>query len=104
MSTPDPADPACGTGFDLFAPFVILSATATTGPETVTVQEQVDRAAWRYIDRDPGLRAGYERRLRQKLGEALVDRIDPAITVHEPPVPPGRSDVRRAGSRRHSAA
>ena len=55
--------------------------------EPVTVHQQIDRAAWRHIDRDPHVRAGYERSLRHNLAAALVNRLEPTITVHDPTLP-----------------
>ncbi|MFI5990363.1 hypothetical protein ACIBAC_00715 [Streptomyces sp. NPDC051362] len=81
---------APGAAFDLFGPFVLLSATATIDHgEPVTVWQQVDLNAWRRIEADPPLRADFERRMRYDLGIALADRLNPTITVHEPPSPGG---------------
>jgi hypothetical protein len=88
MRNPDPSGPVYGTAFNPFGPFVILAATVALEGEEVTVQQQIDRATWRIIDGDPQLRADYERGLRHRLAGALVDRLAPAITVHEP-APPG---------------
>ncbi|WP_181805668.1 hypothetical protein [Streptomyces shenzhenensis] len=88
MSNPDSSGPVYGTAFNPFGPFVILAATVAVDGEEVTVQQQIDRAAWRIIDGDPQLRANYERVLRHGLAGALVDRLALAITVHEP-APPG---------------
>ncbi|MGW4087039.1 hypothetical protein ACWEGS_28805 [Streptomyces sp. NPDC004822] len=75
---------ATGAAFNPFGPFVILTATVTVDGGEVTVQRQIDLAAWRHIDRDPQLRAVYERTVRNDLAAALVDRLEPTITVHEP--------------------
>jgi hypothetical protein len=85
MSTLEPpSGPVYGATFNPFGPFVILTATVAVDGEEVTVQQQIDHTAWRYIDRDPQLRADYERTLRNHLAAALVDRLEPTITVHEP--------------------
>jgi len=90
MSTLDPSGLGYNAAFYPFGPFVILTATVTVDGEPVTVQQQVDRAVWKRIDADPPLRADYERRLRYQLAVALVDRLTPTITVHEP-APPGEA-------------
>ncbi|MFE6522279.1 hypothetical protein [Streptomyces sp. NPDC057794] len=84
MSTLEPSGPVYGADFNPFGPFVVLTATVALNGEEVTVQQQIDRAAWRHIDRDPQLRADFERTLRHHLAAALVDRLEPTITVHEP--------------------
>jgi hypothetical protein len=84
MSTLEPSGPVYGAAFNPFGPFVILTATVALDGEEVTAQQQIDLAAWRHIDRDPQLRANYERTLRNHLAAALVDRLQPTITVHEP--------------------
>lgn len=85
MSTLEPSGPVYDFPFvNPFGSFVVLTATATVDAEEVTVQQQVDLAAWRHIEREPQLRADYERRLRFELAAALVDRLEPTITVHEP--------------------
>ncbi|MFI7299311.1 hypothetical protein [Streptomyces sp. NPDC050121] len=100
MSNPAPSSPVYGAAFNPFGPFVILAATVAVDGEEVTVQQQIDRAAWRIIDGDPQLRADYERSLRNGLAGALVDRLAPAITVYEPTLPgeavsdaPARTDA-----------
>ncbi|MBK3639528.1 hypothetical protein [Streptomyces sp. MBT33] len=90
MSNPAPSGPVYGAAFNPFGPFVILAATVAVDGEEVTVQQQIDRAAWRIIDGDPQLRADYERGLRNELAGALVDRLAPAITVYEL-APPGEA-------------
>ncbi|WP_093711074.1 hypothetical protein [Streptomyces sp. 2131.1] len=67
-----------------FGAFVVLTATVTVNGAEVTVQQQIDRAAWRCIEADPQARAGYERSLRNHLAAALADRLQPTITVYEP--------------------
>ena len=84
MSTLEPSGPVYGAAFNPFGPFVILTATVVVNGEEVTIQQQVDHAAWRHIDADPQVRASYERTLHQRLADALVDRLEPTITVHEP--------------------
>ncbi|MFJ4084955.1 hypothetical protein ACIP2Z_39180 [Streptomyces iakyrus] len=84
MSILEPSGPVYGAAFNPFGPFVILTAAVTVDGEEVTVQQQIDLAAWRHIDRDPQMRATYERTLRGHLAAALVDRLEPTITVHEP--------------------
>jgi hypothetical protein len=84
MSTLEPSGPVYGAAFNPFGPSVILTATVALDDEEVTVQQQIDLAAWRHIDRDPQTRAAYERTLRLELAVALVDRLEPTITVHEP--------------------
>lgn len=90
MSTLEPSRPAYDAAFFAFGPFVILTATVTVDGEPVTAQQQVDRAVWQRIAADPPLRADYERRLRYDLAVALVDRLEPAVTVHDP-TPPGEA-------------
>ncbi|MEU2354550.1 hypothetical protein ABZ599_16535 [Streptomyces misionensis] len=89
MNSSNSPGPVHGVAFNPFGPFVVLTATATVNSEEVTVQEQVDRAAWWRISSDAQLRADYEQRLRHRLAAAFVDRLSPTITVHEPPVPLG---------------
>ncbi|MFE4582644.1 hypothetical protein [Streptomyces chartreusis] len=84
MSILEPSAPVYGAAFNPFGPSVILTATVALDGEEVTVQQQIDLAAWRYIDRDPQLRADYEGTLRNHLAAALVDRLEPTNTVHEP--------------------
>ncbi|MFE1206404.1 hypothetical protein ACFW5V_32475 [Streptomyces sp. NPDC058762] len=67
-----------------FGAFVVLTATVVVNGDEVTIQQQVDHAAWRHIDADPQVRASYERALHQRLADALLDRLEPTITVHEP--------------------
>ncbi|MET7573342.1 hypothetical protein ABZT04_33330 [Streptomyces sp. NPDC005492] len=70
--------------FNPFGPRVILTATVTVNGETVTAQDEVDRAAWECISKDPPYRAAYERMLRQRLAAALVDHLNPTVTVDVP--------------------
>ncbi|MEV8344620.1 hypothetical protein [Streptomyces niveus] len=91
MSTLEPSGPVYDATFNPFGPFVILTASVSVDDEQVTVQQQIDRAAWRYIDRDPQLRADYEQSVRHHLAAALVDRLAPTITVHEPAPPLGEA-------------
>ncbi|MCX4976496.1 hypothetical protein [Streptomyces sp. NBC_00620] len=90
MSDPSPFRPVRGAAFNAFGPSVILAATVTVNGETVTVQQDVDRAVWQRISSDPRLRADYERSLRQGLAAAVVERLNPSVTVHVP-VPPGEA-------------
>ncbi|MFF7758990.1 hypothetical protein [Streptomyces griseorubiginosus] len=87
MSKPNPSGPMHGATFNPFGPFVILAATVAVEGEEITVQQQIDRAAWRIIDGDPQLRPDHQQELRHGLAGALVDRLAPAITVHEPARP-----------------
>ncbi|MFD9190345.1 hypothetical protein ACFWCA_19205 [Streptomyces phaeochromogenes] len=92
MSTPGIRRFANGGPFYAFGPFVVLAATVTVDGEDVTVQQVVDRLAWRCIDADPAMRAAYERRLRHDLAAALVDRLAPTVTVTEhDPTPVGEA-------------
>ena len=84
MSILEPSGPVYGAAFNPFGPSVILTAAVAVDGEEVTVQRQIDLAAWRHIDRDPQMRATYERTIRYDLAAALVDRLEPTITVHEP--------------------
>ncbi|MFD3309383.1 hypothetical protein [Streptomyces sp. NPDC058656] len=84
MSTPACPPFANGGLFHAFGPFVVLSATVTIGGEDITVQQPIDRAVWEHIAAAPPMRAEYERRLRHRLADALVDRLAPAVTVHDP--------------------
>lgn len=79
-----------GDAFNPFGPFVILTATVAMNGEPVTVQQQIDRAVWARITADPPVRADLERRMRYDLAVALVDRLAPTVTVHDP-VPPGEA-------------
>ncbi|MFJ4880138.1 hypothetical protein ACIP93_33690 [Streptomyces sp. NPDC088745] len=89
MSTPEPSGPVYDFPFvNPFGPIVVLTATVTVDGEPVTVQQQIDRAAWRWISETPPLRADYEKGLRHQLAAAVVDRLAPTITVHQP-TPPG---------------
>ncbi|MDH6629391.1 hypothetical protein M2271_007227 [Streptomyces sp. LBL] len=90
MSAPDPSPFATGGLFHALGPFVVLTATVTVDGETVTVQQPVDRAVWQHIAADPAMRAAYERGLRHRLAVALVARLAPAVTVHDP-TPPGEA-------------
>ncbi|MEW2290997.1 hypothetical protein [Streptomyces sp. NPDC047841] len=47
------------------------------------MQDLVNRAARQCISRDPQLRASYERTRRHRLGATVVDRLNPAVTVHD---------------------
>ncbi|QOV40217.1 hypothetical protein IM697_18520 [Streptomyces ferrugineus] len=84
MSSLEPSGPVYDAAFNPFGPFVVLAATVTVDGEEITVQQQIDRAAWRCIDRDPQLRADYERTLHHHLAAALVERLSPTVTVYEP--------------------
>lgn len=87
MNNLEPSGPIHGAALNPFGPFVTLTAAATANGEEVTVQQQIDLAAWRHIDRDPPLRAAYERTLCNRLAAALLDRLEPTITAYEPAVP-----------------
>ncbi|MEV4993023.1 hypothetical protein [Streptomyces niveus] len=63
---------------------VTMSATIVVNGETFTYQQQVPGLDWNVIECAPELRAGYERLVRQNLGQALADRLNPQIEVHRP--------------------
>ncbi|MFB8120574.1 hypothetical protein ACFQ6U_14040 [Streptomyces sp. NPDC056465] len=84
MSTRDAFRLAFDAGSDPHDRAVILTATVTVDGQTFTAQDQVDRVAWEHIAADPPLRTHIEQRLRHRLAEALVERLDPPVTVHVP--------------------
>ncbi|WP_369241973.1 hypothetical protein AB5J56_43995 [Streptomyces sp. R21] len=66
MSILDQSGPVYRVAFNPFGPFVIMTATVIGDGETVTVEEQTDRAARKCMASNPPLRTEYERRLRHR--------------------------------------
>ena len=63
---------------------VTLRTSVTVDGVEYGYQQLVPRHDWDVIARDPALRAGYERQLRANLGQALMERLNPPITVEMP--------------------
>ncbi|MDI3101963.1 hypothetical protein QJ054_33555 [Streptomyces sp. AN-3] len=80
------------------APPVVASTTITVDGVQITYEQHLDRHAWDRISSDPQALAAYETTLRRRLADAIVQRLDPPVTVHVPP-PVGDGAARRAGER-----
>lgn len=101
MSSPTEPDPGLSWLEALARPLplpVILRTSVTVDGVEHHYQQLVPRHDWDVIARDPALRAGYERQLRASFGQALMERLDPPVTVDMPP-PAGEVVVHGEGRR-----
>ncbi|MFE6639542.1 hypothetical protein ACFVFT_38490 [Streptomyces tendae] len=91
-----PAVPAAQM-LDPSTPPVVASTTITVDDVEITYQQHLDRYAWDRISSDPQALAAYETTLRRRLADAIVQRLDPPVTVHVPS--PVDDAAPRAGER-----
>lgn len=83
MSTPD--------AFEPFSAFALLSVTVVVNGEVVTCLETMPAPDWEYVSSIPELRAAYERMIRGRLADAVVERLNPPLTVDLPQPSTGRA-------------
>lgn len=96
MSEPTPPPPGPSWLEALSNPFpapVVLRTSLTVNGAEYGYQQCMPRRDWEAISRDPAARAGYEQQLRAMLGQAIVERLNPPVTVEVPPPPVEGADL-----------
>jgi hypothetical protein len=68
---------------DPLAPVTLRSEIDING-QTYAYQASMPRRDWEAMERDPKLRTTYENILRSHLGAAVMERLQPPVTVHMP--------------------
>jgi hypothetical protein len=63
---------------------VTLRAEVDINGTTYAYQSTCPARDWEAIERDPKLRSTYENMLRARLGAAVMERLQPPVTVHMP--------------------
>ncbi|MFJ4649492.1 hypothetical protein ACIP6Q_39160 [Streptomyces bobili] len=63
---------------------VTLRAEVEINGQTYAYQQSMPRPEWEAIERDPQLHTTVKNMLLARLGAAVMDRLQPPVTVHMP--------------------
>lgn len=72
------------------APFTLLTlrCTLTIDGHTYTAEKPIEPATWEAMREDPPFLDAVKSQLRRQVVEAIVQELDPPVTVHVPPTEP----------------